>query len=203
MLDAEFRTNQAGDLPVDESDSPIGAEQQSENRERTPQGGEGLTSDAKYSSEDETADDRAVGSDLALPRATEYALADTDDTPAVEAFLHASKELNWSGMLPDPVTFAQYPSAVQERMMRWNDAYTVDESARQDRLVDAEIAESVRGSRRAVHILMICLALASAAFFIGHSLAGAGLFLGLPVLGLIGQYVQTLRSASSRGAGGP
>lgn len=50
----------------------------------------------------------------------------------------------WSGLLPDPESFLKYPKPVQDSMVAWNDAKIIDESRRQDKIVEAGIKEARR-----------------------------------------------------------
>lgn len=49
---------------------------------------------------------------------------------------------SWSGLLPHPEQFSKYEKEVQRKMLDWNDAMILDESKRQDKIVDAEIKQS-------------------------------------------------------------
>ncbi len=51
---------------------------------------------------------------------------------AISMLIHSGISESYSGMLPRPDDFNKYPADIQERMCRWNDAFTVDESNRQD-----------------------------------------------------------------------
>ncbi len=86
--------------------------------------------------------------------------------------------------------------------MRWNDAFTTDESQRQDRLVECEISEARRGSTRTTWFLGICLVLAALAVFVFDTVAGGALFLSVPVLSIIGGFIRDVRSNSSRRSDG-
>lgn len=101
-------------------------------------------------------------------------------------------------MLPEPASFAKYDRETRERICRWNDAFTVDESARQDRLVDAEIRQQDRGAWMTFALLLV-FALASAASFVATGKAEAFLLLSVPALGIVGNLFQPLFSKSSRG----
>lgn len=48
---------------------------------------------------------------------------------------------SWSGLLPRPEDFVKYPQSVQDKMVAWNDAQILNESARNDKLVSAEIKQ--------------------------------------------------------------
>lgn len=102
----------------------------------------------------------------------------------------------WSGWLPAPEDFNRFDAATRERMMRWNDAGTIDESARQDRLVDAEIEQARRGPRRALGVVLTCLVLAAVAGFWKDNTVLAGLFVSPPLLMFAQTLLSTLRSSS-------
>lgn len=105
---------------------------------------------------------------------------------------------SWSGLLPRPDSFQKYPEHVQERMMRWNDSFTSDESKRQDKLVDAEIEQARKGPNRALLIVLVGMALAAWAGIGQGNIALAGIFMGAPVLMFAVNLIQTTRSKSSR-----
>jgi hypothetical protein len=58
-------------------------------------------------------------------------------------------------------------------MLSWNDSFTSDESARQDKLVAAEVAEAERGPRRSLWVVFTCLGLAALSIFWEDNVAGA------------------------------
>jgi len=61
-------------------------------------------------------------------------------------------------------------------MLSWNDSFTSDESARQDKLVAAEVAEAERGPRRSLWVVFTCLGLAALSTFWEDNVAGALVF---------------------------
>lgn len=97
---------------------------------------------------------------------------------------------HWSGMLPEPDMFAQYPPEVQERMMRWNDAWTIDESRRQDLIVGASVTTSKRGQVMAVALCAVLAVLAFTLFLRGNNVGG-GIMLGAPVMIFLGVLVKS------------
>lgn len=115
-----------------------------------------------------------------------------DDLARILTVLTASGSSDWSGLLPPPEKFYSFEPGDRERMMRWNDAGTVDESARQDRLVDAQIVESHRGPRRAMVVVGSCLVLAAVSGLgFENNIMGVA-FLGAPLL----MFAQTLLSTA-------
>lgn len=117
----------------------------------------------------------------------------------IVAALQQSQSSSWSGLLPRPDDFARYPVHVQDRMLQWNDAWTVDESNRQDKLVDAEIRQAERGPTRAMVLGLLCFVAAIVFFALGNNVAGVA-FLAAPVLGFAAQFLLIrVSSRSSRG----
>lgn len=104
---------------------------------------------------------------------------------------------SYSGMLPKPDDFNEYPAEVQERMCRWNDAFTTDESNRQDRLVDAEIAQARKGMWISGALFMIAMLFALVAFLVTESQWSFG-FLAVPVVSMIVNLFEPIASRSSR-----
>lgn len=82
-------------------------------------------------------------------------------------------------------------------MMAWNDATTIDESKRQDRLVDAEIDQAQTGRWIALALTAFCF-IASVVFFaLGNEFAGIA-FLAAPVLTAGSRFIANTFSQSSR-----
>lgn len=106
---------------------------------------------------------------------------------------------SYSGALPPAPMFNEYDERTQERMMRWNDAFTVDESRRQDRLVEAEIEQARKGPARSMTITILSMALAAVSVFVFENTVAAGIFLSAPILMYAGTLVRDLASRSSRG----
>lgn len=104
---------------------------------------------------------------------------------------------DWSGMLPPPDEFYKFAPEDRERMMRWNDSGTVDESVRQDRLVDVEIEQARKGPVRAVVIVSASLAAAAVSGWVFENTALAALFLGSPLLMFAQSLISTIRSQAS------
>jgi hypothetical protein len=100
-------------------------------------------------------------------------------------------------LLPPPDDFLRYPVDVQQRMMAWNDADTVDESKRQDRLVDAEIDQARVGRWIALGLTAFCFIVAVVFFALGNDVAGFA-FLGAPVITAAGRFFANVFSRSSR-----
>ncbi len=119
----------------------------------------------------------------------------------LEAIVGASYSFQWSGMLPSPDEFNKYDEQTRERICRWNDAFTVDESARQDRLVDNEIKQQETGVAM-TFVLVVAFGLAAfVSFLITRDIASFG-FLSVPLLNFLGNLFKPVLSKSSRGEEG-
>ena len=81
--------------------------------------------------------------------------------------------------------------------MAWNDFGTVDESKRQDKLVDAEIEQAKSGRRIAVAFTAFCLIAAVVFFALGNEVAGFA-FLAAPPLTAGVKFLSNVWSQSSR-----
>lgn len=60
--------------------------------------------------------------------------------PLRDILCEALVSKSWSGLLPDPASFGEYPEWVQHKMTDWNDARIIDESKRLDKMTDAAIS---------------------------------------------------------------
>lgn len=104
---------------------------------------------------------------------------------------------NYSGILPPPEIFERYDDKTKERMCRWNDANTSDESKRQDRLVDHEIRQNKRGAVLSFVLMVIFVIATLYAFVTTHDKASF-IFLSVPALNVIGNFIQSVHSNSSK-----
>ncbi len=111
--------------------------------------------------------------------------------------IHSGISESYSGMLPRPDDFNKYPADIQERMCRWNDAFTVDESNRQDRLVEAEIDQSRRGMWASTILFVVTLLMSFISFLVTSSPWSFG-FLAVPVATIIANLFEPIASKSSR-----
>lgn len=100
-------------------------------------------------------------------------------------------------MLPPPAMLRDYPLEVQSQMLKWNDAFTIDESKRQDKLVDVEVENARKGPGRALTVLYLFGIAAIVFFATGNNEAGLAL-LAVPGLAVVGQLLSAVASASSR-----
>lgn len=109
----------------------------------------------------------------------------------------AAAEESYSGLLPRADIYNQYDDATRERMCRWNDSFTIDESRRQDRLVDNEIRQQNMGSWMTFALLVFFSILAFAAFMLTGS-PHSFWFMTVPVANVIGRLFRPVFSRSSR-----
>lgn len=105
--------------------------------------------------------------------------------------------VQWSGMLPDSKSFRQYPPEVQQKLCDWNDASTVDESIRQDRLVDLEIKTAVRGQWIGAALFICCLFISFFAFLYTKN-QWSWVPLTLPALSFLRDFLSSPHSKSSQ-----
>lgn len=104
---------------------------------------------------------------------------------------------NYSGVLPPPEIFERYDDKTKERMCKWNDANTSDESKRQDRLVDHEIRQNKRGAVLSF-VLMVVFVIATLYAFVTTHDKASFIFLSVPALNVIGNFIQSVHSNSSK-----
>lgn len=57
---------------------------------------------------------------------------------------HLALIQEWSAILPDPDSYNKYPEEAQRKMIEWNDAQILDESRRNDKLVDCFVKNQNR-----------------------------------------------------------
>lgn len=107
------------------------------------------------------------------------------------------RSISYSGMLPMPESFRAYPEEVQERICKWNDAFTIDESKRQDKLVDNEIKQQNRASWMTGALIALFSILAFASFIITRDKSSFWL-LSVPIANVVGNLIKPAFSRSSR-----
>jgi len=148
---------------------------------------------------------RREGSDVDRPEGdlAEPVVISPDQLAEVVSLVIAQVEVSrtWVAPLPDPPTMRSYEDVLPgsaERILRMAVSLTTDVSAREDRLVDAEI-ESARFGRWAAAGLTVAFLAAAVGFFaIGNIPAGA-ILLGVPVAMILRSFFVDLR----RGGGKP
>ncbi len=96
-------------------------------------------------------------------------------------------------LLPHPEHGGKFDVSTRERILRMSGAFTTDESARRDRLADAEIVETPKGRRAAVAIMVLCLAAAAASVFVVNNTVAAGIFLAVPVASIVRDLIRGRR----------
>lgn len=95
---------------------------------------------------------------------------------------------SFSGPIPEAEDLYKYSADHQERILRLAESGTTDESARRDRVTDAQIAQSNR-SQWITPALLVGFGGAAFYFFAtGLPLAGVA-FLAMPVLRFLGTFV--------------
>ncbi len=105
-----------------------------------------------------------------------------------------------SGPLPPPDELERYDQilpGLANRIVRVHESYTIDVSAREDRLVDADISLAKDGQGWAAFFGLFCLVTSIVFFAVGNPLAG-GCFLSMPVLLFIASFLPSGRGKSSR-----
>lgn len=98
-------------------------------------------------------------------------------------------------MLPHPDIFYKFDEAHQERICRWNDSFTIDESRRQDRALDTAIRNANVASIASIAFNMLTTLGTIVAFVMTrdpYMLAG----LALPGLSIAGNIAISIRRES-------
>lgn len=108
-----------------------------------------------------------------------------------------SREEYFSGMLPPPSIYNGYDDATKERMCRWNDAFTVDESNRQNQLVAAEIEQAKRSQAMSFALILLSWTIAAVTYVIVRDPIIPGLLLSVSILNILANLFQPVFSKSS------
>lgn len=133
-------------------------------------------------------------------RAADVLVKASDDElskAGLDKLVHAEVSYMYSGLLPIADRFYEYTPEDRERICRWNDAWTIDESKRQDRLVDNEIRQSRVGTILTFVLMVFFGVLTLCSFLITGNVASFG-FLAVPVLNVLGNMMKPVFSRSSR-----
>lgn len=85
----------------------------------------------------------------------------------------------WSGLLPDPESFSKYPDFAQRKMIDWNDAQIIDESKRNDKIIEAAIKQLKWGQILSFLVNVLSIAAAFWCFNTTGNAASFG-FLAVP-----------------------
>lgn len=121
------------------------------------------------------------------------ALADNPPEDMIDLVAEAISVHGWSGILPDSESFAMYPDDVQKRMVAWNDAKIIDESARLDKLTDANIKQTKIESILSFVLNFSFVAIAFIAFIVTKDIASFG-FLSIPGITIVINGISDIRS---------
>lgn len=109
-----------------------------------------------------------------------------------------SHTVSFSGMLPHPETFNRYDSETRERICRWNDAFTIDESRRQDRLVDNEIKQAEKSFNVSTILIVLSLIFPFLMYLLSGNPWLSGIFISYPIISIIGNVLTPVFSKSSQ-----
>lgn len=99
----------------------------------------------------------------------------------------------YKGFLPHPELWKEFDETTRERILRVAEAFTTDESAQRDRVVDADIRELPKGRQAAVAIVVLRLSAAAVSVFVFDNTFAAGVFLAVPVASIIRDLVRGRR----------
>lgn len=104
--------------------------------------------------------------------------------PEALAGILVGQTREWSGLLPRPEDFREYPPDVQKHIVAWTDAQVLGSSARADKLADAEIRNTLTETRLSfiIHIASIGAAFVGVAIF--NQTAALGL-LSIPGISVV------------------
>lgn len=104
---------------------------------------------------------------------------------------------SWSGLLPDPDSFLKYPESVQESIVSWTNAQILDESKRQDKLVEATIKQIPRESTLSFVLNAGFAIISLIAFLVTKDPASFG-FLAVPGISVVFNGVKFIRAEKSK-----
>lgn len=96
---------------------------------------------------------------------------------------HESLITQWSGELPDPDSFSRYPEYAQRAMVDWNNARTIDESNRLDKIVDASTKGAAREQWLTFVLNLSFAAMTLIAFVITGDVVSFG-FMAVPAISI-------------------
>ena len=108
----------------------------------------------------------------------------------VAADVVVARSETYSGFLPHPGLWKEFDGPTRERILRVAEAFTTDESARRDRVVDAEMKELPKGRQAAVGIVLLCLAAAAVSVYVYSNTIAAAVFLAVPVASIIRDLIR-------------
>lgn len=105
--------------------------------------------------------------------------------------------VSFSGILPHPSVFKEYDKDTQEWIKECSGAFTIDESKRQDRLVDNEIRQSNKSFNVSTFLIILSLVLSIVCYLISSNPWLSGLFVSYPIVSVIGNVISPVFSKSS------
>lgn len=117
-----------------------------------------------------------------------------DEEAVVAELIEQVAELNetitllseaFSGPIPQAKDLAEYPPAIQERILRMAEAPRTDESERRTLTIRAGIEQARRSTWVQVSLFGVCLTLSTISFWVFKDWIAGGVFIGLPVLNFI------------------
>lgn len=125
-------------------------------------------------------------------------IKNASDEDLIEAGIISKSETEmmsvaYSGMLPHPSIYKMYDDETRERMCRWNDAYTIDESKRQDKLVDSEIKVRNRAQWISTLLMVAAFACAVVTYVIYQNTVLSCAFIAVPFITVLANGIQSVR----------
>lgn len=124
-------------------------------------------------------------------------IKNASDEDLIEAGIISSSETEmmsvaYSGMLPHPSIYEMYDSETRERMCRWNDAFTIDESKRQDKLADFEIKVRSRAQWISALLMVAAFGCAVVTYALYQSTVLSCAFIAVPFITVLANGVQSI-----------
>lgn len=102
----------------------------------------------------------------------------------------------YSGMLPHPSIYKMYDDETRERMCRWNDAYTIDESKRQDKFVDSEIKARNRAQWISTLLMVAAFVCAIVTYALYQNTVLSCAFIAVPFITVLANGIQAVKPKS-------
>ena len=124
-------------------------------------------------------------------------IKNASDEDLIEAGIISKSETEmmsvaYSGMLPHPSIYEMYDDETRERMCRWNDAYTIDESKRQDKLADFEIKVRSRAQWISALLMVAAFACAIVTYALYQNTMLSCAFIAVPFITVLANGVQSI-----------
>lgn len=99
----------------------------------------------------------------------------------------------FSGMLPHPSIYKMYDAETRERMCQWNDAYTIDESKRQNKLIDLEIKIRARAQWMSMCLMAFAFICAVVTYALYHDAIFSVAFIAVPFITVLANGIQAVK----------